>query len=67
MFLFDLNERFDFNFDFLDKGLGIVSTAHFVYDFSTKMSLMFINWPDFIAWLPLLPEVLRNMCIPFVF
>ena len=43
MFLFDLNERFDFNFDFLDKGLGIVSTAHFVYDFSTKMSLMFIN------------------------
>ena len=25
------------NFDFLDKGLGIVSSAHFVYDFSTKM------------------------------
>ena len=28
------------NFDFLDKGLGIVSPAHFVYDFSTKMFLM---------------------------
>ena len=25
------------NFDFLDKGLGIVSQAHFVYDFLTKM------------------------------
>ena len=28
------------NFDILDKGLGIVSPAHFVYDFSTKMFLM---------------------------
>ena len=28
------------NFDFLDKGLGIVSPAHFVYDFSTKMFRM---------------------------
>ena len=27
------------NFDFLDKGLGIASPAHFVYDFSTKMFL----------------------------
>ena len=25
------------DFDFLDKGLGIASPAHFVYDFSTKM------------------------------
>ena len=24
------------NLDFLDKGLGIVSPAHFVYDFSKK-------------------------------
>ena len=33
------------NFDFLDKGLGIVSSAHFVYDFSKKMFLMlyFVN------------------------
>ena len=27
------------NFDILDKGLEIVSAAHFVYDFSTKMFL----------------------------
>ena len=33
------------NFDFLDKGVGIVSPAHFVYDFSIKMFfvLYFIN------------------------
>ena len=24
------------NFVFLDKGLGIISPAHFAYDFSTK-------------------------------
>ena len=28
------------NFDLLDESLGIVSPAHFVYDFSTKMFLM---------------------------
>ena len=28
------------NLDFLDKGQEIVSPAHFVYDFSTKMFLM---------------------------
>ena len=28
------------NFDFLEKGLGIVSPPHFVYDFSIKMFLM---------------------------
>ena len=28
------------NFDVIDKGLGIVSPAHFVYDFSPKMFLM---------------------------
>ena len=28
------------NFDFLDKDLGIVSPAHFVYDFPRKISLM---------------------------
>ena len=27
------------NFDIVGKGLGIVSAAHFLYDFSTKMSL----------------------------
>ena len=56
------------NFDFLDKGLRIVSPAHFVYDFSTKMFLMLysMNYPNFIAWLPLLLEILSNMCIAIV-
>ena len=56
------------NFDFLDKDLGIVSPAHFVYDFLTIMLLMLysINWPNFIAWLPLLLEILDNMCIAIV-
>ena len=34
------------NFDVLDKGLGIVSPAHFVYDFSTKMFLMLYSVKD---------------------
>ena len=55
------------NLDILDKGLGIVSPAHFAYDFSTKMFLLYsINWPNFIAWLPLLLEILGNMCIAIV-
>ena len=28
------------NFEYLEKGLGIVSPTHFVYDFSKKMFLM---------------------------
>ena len=56
------------NFDFLDKGLGTVSPPHFVYDFSTKLflTLYSINWPNLIAWLPLLLEILNNMCIATV-
>ena len=30
------------NFDFLEKGLGIVSAPYFVYDFSRKM--LFISY-----------------------
>ena len=53
------------NFDFLEKGLGIISPPHFMYDFSRKMFLMLnsINWPNFIVWLPLVLEILRNMHI----
>ena len=34
------------NFDFLEKGLGIVSPPHFVYDFSTKFHCLiaFTSW-----------------------
>ena len=57
-----------FNFEFLNKGQRIVFLAHFVYDFSRKMFLMLysINWPNFIAWLCLLLEILGNMCIGIV-
>ena len=56
------------NFDFLDQDLGIDLAPHFVYDFSTRMSLMLhsISWPNFIAWFPLLFEILGNMCIAIV-
>ena len=42
-------------FDFLEKGLGIVSLSFFVYDFSKKNKKKMLhssNWAD-IAWLPL--------------
>ena len=56
------------NFDFLEKGLGIVSPLHSLYDFSTKMFLMLdsINWANFIVWFPLILEILGNMCIGIV-
>ena len=57
------------NFDSLEKGLGIVSTPHFVCDFSRKMFLILyaLNWANLIAWLLLLLEILVNMCIAIVF
>ena len=56
-------------FEFLDKGLGINSPAHFLYDFSTEIFLMLysINWPKLIICLPLLLEILGNMCIVIVY
>ena len=55
-------------FNFLGKGLRIVSPPHFLNDFSKKMLLMLysINWPNFIAWFPLLLEILGNMCIAII-
>ena len=56
------------NLDFLDKALGIIFPACFAYDFSAKILLMLysINGPNLIAWLPLLLEILHNMCIAIV-
>ena len=56
------------NFYFLEKGLRIVSLPHFVYDFSGKMFLVLysINLSKFIVWLPLLLEILLNMCVGIV-
>ena len=56
------------NFDFLEKGLGIVSPPHLVCHFPKKMFLMlyFINWSNFIVWLLLLLEIFGNMCMVIV-
>ena len=56
------------NFDFLEKGLGIASLSYFGYGFLGKMFLMLysFNWPNFIAWLPLLLQISVNMCIAII-
>ena len=40
----------------------------FQHNVPTKMffKLYSINWPSFIVWLPLLLEILGNMCIAIV-
>ena len=52
----------------LEKGLGLPSPPHFMYDFSRKLFLMLysFNWPNFLLWLPLLFEVLDNLCIVII-
>ena len=57
------------NFSFSEKGLGLVSQPHFLFDFSRKMFLMLhsINWPNFTVWLPLFLEILGNMGITIAF
>ena len=56
------------NYNFSEKGLELVSPPHFMYDFWKKMFLVLhsINWSSFIAWLPLLWEILGIMCISTV-
>ena len=54
------------NFDFLEKGMRIASPSHFAYDFLRKTHIKFVNWSNFIVWLPLLLEILANMCIAIV-
>ena len=56
-------------FWFFRKGPGtIFSTYFFFWDFSRKIffRLYSINWPHFIAWLPLLFKILDHMCITIV-
>ena len=55
--------------DFSEKGLGIVSPPHFVYDLSRKQFLILysIHWLNLIVPLPLLLEILGNMCITNVY
>ena len=60
--------RDTFKLDFSEKGLGLVSPPHSVYDFWRKIFSMLysIIWPHFIVWLPLLLKILGNMCITIV-
>ena len=50
----------------IKRGLEIVSLPHFPHNFWRKMFLLPIDWPNFIVWLPLLCEILDNMCITIV-
>ena len=56
------------NFNFIGKSVAIVSPRYFVHDFSRKIFLVLysINWPNFIAWLPILLEILGIMSIAIV-
>ena len=58
-----------FNFNFSEKGFGVVSPPRFVYDFSKKMFLMLhsINRSHPIACLLLLLEIVDSMCLAIVF
>ena len=61
---------------FLWKGLAcpslshleIASPPHFMYTISRKTFFMLyaINWPNFIAWLSLVLEILCNVCIVII-
>ena len=64
----DYWSRYILNPNFPEKGLGLVSPPHFVYDISRKMFLMLysINWLNFIVWLPLLLGILGNTGITIV-
>ena len=50
------------------KGVELVSLPHFLHNFWRKIFLWLysINWPSFIAWLPLLCEILANIFIAIV-
>ena len=57
------------NLNFSEKSLRLVSPPYFAYDFSRKMFVILhsSNWPnDVIVWLPLLLDILGNMCITIV-
>ena len=48
-----------------NKDLELVSLPHYLYNFWKKnifILLYSIRWPSFIVWLPLLREILGNVC-----
>ena len=46
-----------------------MSLLHFLHDFWMKVfhTMYFINWPNLIAWLPLLLAILANVCIIIIY
>ena len=52
----------------IKRDLELFSLTHFLQDFWTEIFLLIysINWPNFIAWLRLLCDILGNMCIVIV-
>ena len=51
------------------RGLELVFLRYFLHDFWRKffLTLYFIDWPNFIAWLPLHVDILGNICIVTIF
>ena len=48
----------------IQKGLELVSTPHFSYNFLIK-NFLFINWPNFVTRPCLLPMFFSKMCLVF--
>ena len=50
------------------RSLELVSLPHFLSGFWRKIFLMlhFICWPNFIAWLSLVLDILGNICITII-
>ena len=57
------------NFKKIKRCLELVSLPYFLHNFSRKIFLLLysINWSSFIVWLPLICEILGNMCLVFVY
>ena len=51
----------------IKKGLELVSRPHFSYNFLIKNFILqyYINWPNLITGLCLLPKLFNNMCFVF--
>ena len=51
----------------INKGLELVSTPHFSYNFLIKNFVLQynINWPNFITRVCFLPKLCNNMCFVF--
>ena len=66
--ILDCSDKGMLTFDCLEKGLGLISPQHFVYDLSKTFFFMLhsINWPNFIVALPLLFEILGNISIVII-